>query len=946
MTRKILLSLIALLCAAVVPAQNRRLAGVVIAPDGRPVAGAVVTVEGTQIRTMTDANGNFSIAEVGPDAKIHVAMVGYEPQPVTVGGKDKAGKVTVTLTPVKDESLAAEIQSELDDAIFAEYDTDSASDAQSSPSSLSASRDLFNNIASYKFSEMRFNVRGYDSPYTDIYLNGIKFNDALTGYGPWSLWSGLNDATRNQENVAGLTATEYGLGGVGGVSNINARASQMRKGFRASVVNSSQLYRFRVMLSYASGQLDNGWSYGFSVSTRQGSNGYVDGVYYNGWGYFASVEKAFGCNDHQRLALTVLGAPTQRGAQQASTEEAYTLFGDHYYNPNVGYQDGKLRNARVREMHEPIVMLNYYNDLSKRTRLSAAASFRFGQNGYSALTWRDGADPRPDYYRALPSYYYDRAAQCIDGESPEALRAEGDRIANLWTGMMDWDKFYRVNSMGETDSFVDEGQHRSNYIVEERHTDQRDFNFAATMIHDLKGGSKFTYGIKARINRTEYYDEVKDLLGGDYWLDVDKFAQRDMGSDVWAYQNDVKYYVENGHARAAKEGDKISYDYYANVRNGQLWALYNGNWGRFSMALGGEVGLSSVWRTGLLCKGLFLNNSLGDSKKFNSLTYRGKINLSYRFSAVHDIHAAATFMQNAPYFQAIFVSPRTRNQHTPGVDEEQVYGAELTYNFNKPWLKARLTGYFTQFKDQTDVISFYDDTQYSFTNFAMSGIDKRHIGLEAAVQIPIWGALSLQGAVSYGEYFYTSNPNFIQLADNSAEVKLTDKVYWKNYRVESTPQLAANVGLNLKGLKNWYASVDMNIYDHMYLSMNPMYRTRAAIDSYMTTTPAPGTEFEVLSQIPAIRAQERFDVAYVLNASISKSWYIHGRYQLGFSLEVKNILNNQDIRTGGYEQMRMRRNRIADSGTEDRGKARYSRFDSKYFYMLGTNYYLNLYFRF
>lgn len=42
----------------------------------------------------------------------------------------------------------------------------------------------------------------------------------------------------------------------------------------------------------------------------------------------------------------------------------------------------------------------------------------------------------------------------------------------------------------------------------------------------------------------------------------------------------------------------------------------------------------------------------------------------------------------------------------------------------------------------------------------------------------------------------------------------------------------------------------------------------------------------------------------------------------------------------------MRRNRIADQGTADRGKARYSRFDSKYFYMLGTNYYCNLYFRF
>ena len=55
---------------------------------------------------------------------------------------------------------------------------------------------------------------------------------------------------------------------------------------------------------------------------------------------------------------------------------------------------------------------------------------------------------------------------------------------------------------------------------------------------------------------------------------------------------------------------------------------------------------------------------------------------------------------------------------------------------------------------------------------------------------------------------------------------------------------------------------------------------------------------------------------------------------------MKNILNNQDIHTGGYEQMRMNRVRASN------GETRYSRFDSKYFYMLGTNYYLNVYFRF
>ncbi|MFR9129859.1 MAG: hypothetical protein ACLVJK_09015 [Alistipes putredinis] len=116
----------------------------------------------------------------------------------------------------------------------------------------------------------------------------------MTGYGPWSLWSGLNDATRNQENYTGLEASDFGIGGIGGMTNVNARASQMRKGFRVSVSNGNQMYRFRAMVSYGSGQLDNGWSYAFSVGTRQGGNGYVDGVYYNSYSYFASAEKLFG----------------------------------------------------------------------------------------------------------------------------------------------------------------------------------------------------------------------------------------------------------------------------------------------------------------------------------------------------------------------------------------------------------------------------------------------------------------------------------------------------------------------------------------------------------------------------------------------------------------------------------------------------------------------------
>ena len=378
--KRLLLTSLLTLFAVTAFAQGGIKGQVVSRNDRKAVSHVKVTIEAINQSVTTDENGNFTFDTLeSGDYRLSFTAAEFEPLEVMVHiDKNVRDLQTVILVP----SFQGEI---LDDSIFAEFDSDSsASDSQALPSSLSASKDLYINSASYRFSEMRFNVRGYDSMYQDVYLNGIRFNDAMTGYGPWSLWSGLNDATRNQENSSGLTPTDFGVGGIGGVTNVNARASQMRKGFRASVSNANQMYRWRGMISYASGALDNGWSYGFSVSTRQGGNGYVDGVYYNSYGYFASVEKLFGTR--HRLALSILGTPQQRGAQQASTQEAYDLFGSNYYNPNVGYQDGKLRNTRVRRTHEPIAMLNYFFDITDKTRLSIATSMRFGFNGYSALT--------------------------------------------------------------------------------------------------------------------------------------------------------------------------------------------------------------------------------------------------------------------------------------------------------------------------------------------------------------------------------------------------------------------------------------------------------------------------------------------------------------------------------------------------------------------------------
>ena len=922
-------------------AQDGGIRGKVVSRNGRVALSNVqVKIESLGLAATTDKDGNF-IFENLPAGSYTVLFSTPEFEDlslmVRVGNQHVQDLKSVIIVPSGPGSV-------LDDAVFAEFDSDSSSsDTQALPSSLSSSKDLFNNIASYRFSEMRFNVRGYDSQYSDIYLNGIRFNDAMTGYGPWSLWSGLNDATRNQENYTGLQASDFGIGGIGGMTNINARASQMRKGFRVSVSNGNQMYRFRAMVSYGSGQLDNGWSYAFSVGTRQGGNGYVDGVYYNSYSYFASAEKLFGQN--HRLALTLLASPSERGAQQASTDEAYRLFGNNYYNPNVGYQAGKLRNSRVRNTHEPIVMLNYTWDMSGNTRLNAATSLRFGKNGYSALTWNGGSDPRGDYYRFMPTSDFTQVVPGITtDETIYFYMQDALTAANVWDGMIDYDQLYNRNYYIDTELTKLMGnQYRSNYMIEERHTDQLDYNFAANVEHNMRNNMRIVGGVNLRMNRTNYYSQVKDLMGGDYWYDVDKFAERDMASAT-AAQNDLDYYWATGHARIARRGDKYGYYYRAHLLETNAWANYTWAVGGFSLGLAGSVGYSNMYREGMWRKGLFPNNSKGDSKKLDYLTYEGKLSLGYKFSGAHSIEANVGYMQQAPKFATAFVSPRTRNTTTPGLKAEKVFAADLTYNLNLPYVKARLSGYYTTIEDQSKVISFYDDTRSSFTNFAMSGIDKRHYGLELGLSVPVWQGLSVVGALSWGDYTYTSNPNFVQTVDNVDKIVLKDKVNWDGYHVESSPQLAFNIGLDYRGPRNWFAGVNFNYYDNLYLSMNPLYRTATAVKYYanvLTSNTATNDQKAVaIASIKKIRAQEKFDGVYTLSANVGKNWYIHRVYMLGFSLEVKNILNDQDIRTGGYEQMRM--SKVRGEG----GEQIYGRFPSKYFYLFGTTYYLNLYFRF
>ena len=948
----------------------------VVSRVGRtPIAGANVELKkgGVKMQELRTGNdGKFFFQDLANDNySLIVAAPGYTETQVNVTVEKGLVRdlIFVTLVP------ASQIN-EVDDSSFGEFDLDD-SGYTDTPTILFASNDVFTNVAGYGFSAVRYKNRGYNSESQEVYLAGVPMNDAITGYSPYSLWSGLNEAMRSKESTIGLESADYSAGGYNGVTNISAMPSDVRPGLRMSVLSNSAMYRFRFMVNYASGVLDNGWSYAINASARIGGNDWIEGVFYRNFALYAGAEKRIG--DEHRIALIAFATPGERGAQNASTQEVYDLMKDNMYNSNWGYQNGKVRNARVRKPFEPVIALRYLYTPSDSFEASATLLYRTGFNGYTALDWYDAPDPRPDYYRNLPSYFfmddseYNRSNVIKYGEALEMWRPGVASNANYQH--INWDRLYNVN--------YNSPDGRSKYAQEQRHVDQNDINLSGSIKWNLTELFTVTAGINGKINRTRNYKKIADLLGGQYYLNVDQFAERDFASNAALIQNDLDYFLEHGEAEKIGLGDSYGYDYLAQIRRANLWGNGTFNKGKLSVTLSAALGYEGFWREGLVRKGLFAGldddgkeifyngvlltsydskgnviSSKGKSEVSNFLTGSAKLLASYTLSGGHRFSASFGYFSDAPTFNQAFVSARTRNSLVDGLCNSKTVSGDLSYQLSTGGYNLRATAYYTKIMDQTDVMSFYDDSQQSFTNFAMTGIDQRHVGIEFGAKMPLFvSGLTASAVLSLGEFVYTSNPHMIQTVDNSAEIIRDETLpYWQSnpvfkknsdgsyayaedgspivektrkHYVPSTPQLAGELALNYRTNSYWFFELNGQYFAKSWLDMNPLYRTQFAVSGPDgVATP---------EEIEYMTTQECFNPCFLLNASAGKSWYIQRKYNIGFSFEVKNILNNRDVRTGGYEQTRL----ISTSSKES-----YKKFDSKYFYMPGINYMLNIYFRF
>ena len=794
---------------------------------------------------------------------------------------------------------------------------------------LQSSRDVFNTIAAYNFGSLRYRVRGNDSKYSDVMINGILMNDPETGRPVFSNWGGLNDAMRNTVLTEGIGASDDGFGGIGGLTNIVTRASQYRRQTSLSYAFSNRSYNHRVMASVGTGMMDNGWAFMVNASGRFAGEGYTQGTFYQAYSYFLSAEKRI--NGKHSLDLTVFGAPSRRGGSSPVVQEAYDLVGSNFYNPNWGYQtltDGTRvkRNSRVSDYHQPMFQLTHYWTPTRLTSLTTTAYFFAGRAGQTTLEWGEAKDPRPDYYRNLPSYLLNNGHS-----TAEYLAAlEAWKNADPSVCQINWDALYAANlnhlftvhNANGTEGNTITGK-ASKYILAERHYDKMQYGAATVLKHEILPNLHLNAGLNFGISKTHYYESVDDLLGGDFYYDINKYAEN-MESDEC--QPDL-----NNTNHVARVGDIISYNYLANRNRVNLWGQLDYIVGNFDLYLGAQATWTQIWRTGLFKNGAFQNDSYGDAPKNNFIDPGVKFGVTYGINGRNYIVANLAYMHVAPQFRDIYTSPRSRNTLVDKVTSEKIFSADLSYQYRSPNFKLRLTGYFTNYADLIWNRSFYCENVYvgstdagntyksEFVNFIMTDIKQRSIGAELGIEYNVSPSVTLQLAAANGVHVYTNRPKFSIYDDNNAMAYLEgETVYLKNYHVANGPETVGSLGVKYNAPQGFWLSLNGNYFGNMYFDVNPYNHTEYGMSHY-----AQGD-----IRIDDVLKQTNLGHAFTLDFYGGISRNIKGHYCL-LNVSINNLLNNRNIVLYGYEQLRFNANDP-------------DMFPAKYSYLYGLNFFVSL----
>ena len=813
------------------------------ASTGDALAGANVVVDGTDMGAAADANGGYSISNVPDGATLTASMIGYADASAAAAGTVNFALAAATIEMSGLEVLASRAGEKTPVAYttVTKADMEVRLGSQDIPMALNTTPSVYATQQGGGAGDARINVRGFNQRNVAVMINGVPQNDMENGWVYWSNWDGVGDATHSIQMQRGLSAVNLATPSIGGTMNIITDPAAAEKGgmFKQELGQGSFL---KSSMNYNTGLIGGNLAFSTTIVRKTG-NGVIDKTWTDAWAYYFGA--SYQMDDKNRFEVYAVGAPQRHGqnlykqnlgaydSKFAKGVKGYdaTALGDdgqfrdegetngvgfgrtfnqnwapvnesysgqqYWYMYGVGgISSGGLQdryskdflNERENFFHKPLVNLNFYHTLNDQMRLS------------TILYWSGGSGGGTGTYGKIPTM--------------DADGSLGDDDYKFYYGrgpwVRDWNTLIAYNSGNDSTVYVDKsalarthgaGNNQSVGILRNSINRQSTTGVISKLNYDMSDAISLQFGVDWRSAGIEHAREVRDLMGGDYYLDfADDNApdgKRVGLGNIIAYHNETTV-------------DWLGVFGQASYVSGPISAY-------------GMYGMSGI-------KYSYQDHfSVADEviKAHPIVTKQYKGGAMYSINDNMSVFANYGMVEKPPIMDNVIYLDGTVATD-PANEEFQSMEAGVNYRAGNMAVKANY--YITDWinRNLTKAVTSGQGSSGDTDVIFLTGVNQKHSGLEVEASMEVIDMLRLDAAISIGNWTFEGDADgnyqedeFDSLGQVTGQTTTAYTYALKDLFVGDMPQTGMALGATVTPMDGLSVQALFNYYDKNYSDWSP-----------------------------------------------------------------------------------------------------------------------------
>ena len=798
--------------------------GTVYDANSRPLEGANVVLVGTDLGDIANDSGAYAMISVPAGTyDLTASFIGYTPitKSVVVGDEDVMAHfiLEVGVVALSDVEVLASRASGKTPVAFTNVtkeDMELRLGSQDLPMILNTTPSVYATQQGGGAGDARINIRGFNQRNIAVMINGVPQNDMENGWVYWSNWDGVGDTAASIQVQRGLSAVNLATPSIGGTMNVLTDPTAFDKGgrFKQEAGDGGFL---KTTFNYNTGLILNDRLALSGTVVRKTGDGIINGTWTDAWAY--NLGASYAVSDKQRFEMYAIGAPQRHGQnlyKQNIATYSQELAGDvegydtdafaegekfeteagRLFNQNVAPIDpsytgeqywymyganttkrysSTFLNERENYFHKPLVNINHFLEINDKTRMS------------SVLYWSGGSGGGTGTY----------------GSVSRMPAVEGERwyASSPWT--WDWNAEIAQNSDNVDENFSST-ENRSTGILRNSINRQDTYGLISKVNYIVNDELELQAGIDWRTASIEHAREVRDLLGGDYYVD---------------YSDDN---FEEG--KVVRLGDEIAYHNDTTVD--WLGGFVQANYTTDKMNVYGMGGLSSIEYS--YQDHFTIEDEVIKAEPIS--TYQVKGGMMYNVNDDLNVFfntglvEKAPIMDNVIYFDGTVASDPANEKFL-----HNEFG--VNYRFGKLGINA--SAYNTDWQDRNltkSVTTGQGDSGDTDVIF-LTGVNQKHSGVELETNYMVNDMLDLMFVASFGNWKFDgdANGNYQETEYNSEGQAIgyttTEYAYaLDGLYVGDMPQTSYVLGVTLKPIKDLRIQAIHKMYDKNYSDWSPSAR--------------------------------------------------------------------------------------------------------------------------